>query len=154
MSEFKGLTAAVTGAGSGIGLATAKMLASGGAIVYGLKYTYKKAKVVLNTAILSFMFILIGYSSFFLLIIRADANTPINENNPDDAISMLAYLNREQYGDWPLLTGQYYMAPVKDYEDGNPVYVRDQKKGKYVITDKRKGTQPVYDERFRYRDWR
>lgn len=120
----------------------------GGAIVYGLKYTYQKSKVVLNTAILAFMFILIGYSSFFLLVIRADANTPINENNPDDAISMLAYLNREQYGDWPLLTGQYYMAPVKDYADGNPVYVRDQKKGKYVITDKRKGTQPIYDERF------
>lgn len=120
----------------------------GAAIVFGLKYTIEKGKVILNTALLAFMFILIGYSSFFLLVIRANANTPINENSPDDAISMLAYLNREQYGDWPLLTGQYYNAPVKDYADGSPVYVKDVKKGKYVITDKRIGTQPVYDERF------
>jgi tetratricopeptide (TPR) repeat protein len=120
----------------------------GAAIIYGLKYTFDKGKVVLNTILLSFMFILIGYSSFFLLVIRAGANTPINENNPDDAISMLAYLNREQYGDWPLVTGQYYMAPRTGAEDGNPVYVKDIKKGKYVITDNRKGTEPVYDERF------
>jgi len=118
------------------------------AIIYGLKYTFKKGKVVLNTVLLSFMFILIGYSSFFLLVIRAGANTPINENNPDDAISMLSYLNREQYGDWPLVTGQYYMAPRTGAKDGNPVYVKDIKKGKYVITDDRKGTEPIYDERF------
>ncbi len=120
----------------------------GAGIFYGLKYTHKMGKVVLNTAILAFMFILIGYSSFFLLVIRADANTPINENSPDDAISMLAYLNREQYGDWPLMAGQYYMAPVKDSKDGDPVYVKDSKKGKYVITDRRLGTKPIYDERF------
>ncbi|MBU1010285.1 MAG: DUF2723 domain-containing protein [Bacteroidetes bacterium] len=119
-----------------------------GLIVYGLKYTHQRAKVVLNTAILAFTFILIGYSSFFLLIIRANANTPINENDPKDAISMLSYLNREQYGDWPLLYGQYYTAPIESYEDGSPVYVRDDKKGKYVITDNRNGTKAVYDSRF------
>lgn len=119
-----------------------------GLIVYGLKFTHKRAKVVLNTAILAFTFILIGYSSFFLLIIRANANTPINENDPKDAISMLSYLNREQYGDWPLLYGQYYTAPIESYEDGSPVYVRDDKKGKYVITDNRNGTKAVYDSRF------
>lgn len=117
-------------------------------IVFGLQYTAKKGMPKLNTAILAFMFILIGYSSFFMIIIRSNANTPINENEPNDAISLLAYLNREQYGDWPLLHGQYYNAPVVDYADGSPVYVKDKKAGKYVITDQRKGTKPIFDDRF------
>lgn len=61
---------------------------------------------------------------------------------------LLAYLNREQYGDWPLLKGQYYNAPVVDREDGNPVYAKDEKSGKYVVTDKREKVIPVYDPRF------
>ncbi len=119
-----------------------------GLISWGLIYTRKKLKPVWNTAILAFLFILIGYSSFFMLVIRANANTPINENDPKDALSLLAYLNREQYGTWPLLYGQYYNAPVVDHADCNPVYMKDDKKGKYVIKDDRKGTIPVYDERF------
>lgn len=119
-----------------------------GAIVFGLIWTQKKGKVVLNTCILALMFILIGYSSFFMLVIRANANTPINENNPSEAISLLSYLNREQYGDWPLLYGPYYNAPVIGTKDGNPLYVKDKAKGKYVITDKREDTERIYDERF------
>jgi hypothetical protein len=119
-----------------------------GLIIFGLKFTHKRGKAILNTAILAFMFILIGYSSFFMLIIRSNANTPINENEPSDAITMLAYLNREQYGTWPLLYGQYYTAPIESYEDGNPVYVKDKNKGRYVITDHRRNTKPVYDSRF------
>ena len=101
--------------------------------------------MLLNTLILSFTFILIGYSSFFMIIIRSNANPPIDENSPEDAISLLSYLAREQYGDWPILYGQYYNAPTLDLKDGNPVYVKDTKKGKYIITDDRKGTEPVYD---------
>ena len=119
-----------------------------GLIVGGLYYSRKKGKVILNTAILAIVFILIGYSSFFILVIRANANTPINENDPKDAISLLSYLNREQYGTWPLLTGQYYNSPEVGRDDGNPVYMKDEKKGKYVIKDDRKGIIPVYDERF------
>lgn len=119
-----------------------------GAIIFGLWHSRKNNRVILNTAILVFVFILIGYSSFFVLIIRANANTPINENDPRDAISMLSYLNREQYGSWPIFKGQYYNAPVVEYGDGNPVYIKDIKKGKYVITDDRKGTIPIYDPRF------
>ena len=123
-------------------------LAIAGLIAWGLIYTRKKSKVVLNTVILAFLFILIGYSSFFMLIIRANANTPINENDPKDAISLLSYLNREQYGTWPIFYGHYYNAPIVDHADGNPVYMKDQKLGKYVIKDDRKGTIPIYDERF------
>ena len=117
-------------------------------IVGGLVYTSKRGKTVLNTAILAFAFILIGYSSFFMLIIRANADTPINENAPKDAISMLSYLNREQYGDFPILYGQYYNAPIVDYGDGNPVYQRSDEAKKYVVVDDKKGTNPIYDSRF------
>ncbi len=117
-------------------------------IVFGLRYTRKKGKVILNTSILAFTFILIGYSSFAILVIRANANTPINENDPKDALSLLSYLNREQYGSWPLVYGQYYNAPAIDSKDGSPIYMKDKKKGKYVIKDDRKGTKPVYDPRF------
>jgi tetratricopeptide (TPR) repeat protein len=119
-----------------------------GALVYGIRYSRKKVKPVLNTILLALVFILIGYSSFFILIIRANADPPINENDPKDAISMLSYLNREQYGTYPLLYGQYYNAPVVGHKDGTPVYIKDTKKGKYVIKDDRKGTIPVYDPRF------
>lgn len=101
-------------------------------IVIGLWLTTKQNRPVLNTVILSFMFILIGYSSFFMLVIRANANTPINENEPKDAISMLSYLKREQYGSWPLLYGPYYVAKPYDMEEGTPIYYKDRQKGKYV----------------------
>ena len=109
-------------------------------IVGGLMYTRKSSKTVLNAAILAFTFILIGYSSFFILVIRANANTPINENDPKDALSLLSYLNREQYGTWPLLSGQYYNAPRVEFLNGNPIYMKDLEKGKYVVKDDRAGT--------------
>ncbi|MBW6490778.1 MAG: DUF2723 domain-containing protein [Lentimicrobium sp.] len=120
-------------------------------LVYGLRYTHRKGKLIANTALLSLTFILIGYSSFMMLVIRANTNTPINENNPDDAISLLSYLNREQYGTWPIFSGQYYSAPidpVNPRSDGSPIYVRDKKSGKYIITDSRKGDVFNYDPKF------
>ncbi len=117
-------------------------------IVYGLYFTRKTGKTVLNTILLAFTFILIGYSSFAMLVIRANAKPPINENDPKDAVSLLSYLNREQYGDFPIFYGQYYSAPIVDYADGSPVYERDDASGKYIIIDDRKGTKPVWDKRF------
>jgi hypothetical protein len=119
-----------------------------GFIIYGLYYTHKKGKAILNTIILAFTFILIGYTSFLILIIRSNADTPIDENNPENAMYLLAYLNREQYGDWPLFSGQYYNAPIIDRKDGTPVYTKDNASGKYLITDKREKIIPVYDPRF------
>ena len=117
-------------------------------IIIGLKYCKKNNKHIWATAIMSFTVLLIGYSTFFALVIRSNANTPIDENNPEEAVSLLAYLNREQYGDWPILHGQYYNAQVVDFEDGNPVYKKDEEAGKYVITDQRKKSKYVYDEKF------
>jgi len=119
-----------------------------GLIIFGLQYTIRKKKLIANSVILALVFILIGYSSFFMLVIRSNADTPIDENSPEDAISLLSYLNREQYGTWPIFHGQYFNAPVVEYDDGNPVYIKDVKKGKYVITDERKNTIPVYDSKF------
>ncbi len=119
-----------------------------GIIVFGLYYTHKRNKVILNTIILAMMFILIGYTSFMMLVIRSNANVPINENAPKDALSLKAYLGREQYGSWPLLHGPYYNAPIDDIEDGKPVWRKDENAGKYVITDQNKATVPVYNPDF------
>lgn len=113
-----------------------------------LIYKYKDHRVILNTVILCFTVLLIGYSSFFVLVIRSKANTPMDENNPENAISLLAYLNREQYGDWPITYGQYYNAPLdveNTADDGNPVYAQDVKNGVYSIIDSRKQTVYNYD---------
>lgn len=119
-----------------------------GAIVWGINYTHRKRKVVANTILLGLTFILIGYSSFFMLVIRSNANPPINENSPTNAISLLRYLNREQYGEWPLLYGRYFNAPVVDYTDKSPIYEKDEEKGKYVVIDERNNNGRVYDPRF------
>jgi len=119
-----------------------------GGIVWGLMYTQKHKKVIANTVILCFTFLIIGYSSFMMLVIRSNANTPINENTPKDALGLAAYLAREQYGDWPLLKGPYYNAPMIDAKDGNPVYNKDHETGKYVITNPRTALIPVYDPEF------
>lgn len=119
-----------------------------GLIIWGLWYTRKQGKTVLNTIILCIAFLLIGYTSFVSLVIRSNAGTPINEDAPKDAISLVSFLNREQYGTWPFLYGQYYTAPVIDYADASPIYKKDHTSGKYVIIDERKGTIPVFDPRF------
>ena len=82
--------------------------------------------------------------SFFTLVIRSNANTPIDENSPEDAVSLLSYLNREQYGTLPLY-GQYFNTEITDYKDGKPVYVKNKEKGQYIISDDRKQSIPLYD---------
>lgn len=138
----------VISAGNGGAMFTRAL--SFGAILYGItkiKGNYNN----LNIIMMSLATILIGYSSFFVLVIRSQANTPMDENDPENAPNMLSYLLREQYGDWPILYGQYYNAPTKsqnEFKNGNPVYMKDEKKGKYIVVDDRKHSIPVYDERF------
>lgn len=106
-----------------------------GLIVLGLIITKKRAHTIMNTIILSFAFILIGYSSFLVLVIRANANTPINENAPEDALTLLTYLNRDQYGDWPVLYGQYFNTKVVDTKEGNYNYIKGE--DKYIRTNRK-----------------
>jgi hypothetical protein len=119
-----------------------------GSIIFGLYFTHKHKKVVLNTIILAFTFIVIGYSSFFMLVIRSNAHVPINENAPKDALAMKAYLGREQYGSWPLLHGPYYNSPMIDARDGNPVYGKNRETKRYEVINPRIGVEPVYDPEF------
>ncbi|MFK7755747.1 MAG: DUF2723 domain-containing protein [Flavobacteriales bacterium] len=71
---------------------------------------------ILNLSVLSVMMVLIGYSTFAVVVIRSAANPPMDENNPENVFTLLSYLNREQYGSRPLLTGQYWNTPI-DYDD-------------------------------------
>jgi tetratricopeptide (TPR) repeat protein len=103
-----------------------------GGIAWGMWYSIKKHKVLLNTALLCLVFILVGYSTFFILVIRANAGTPINQNEPKNAYSLLDYLNREQYGQRPLVYGNYFTAELKRVDERSPRYVRDDEAGKYV----------------------
>jgi len=112
-----------------------------GGIVYGIYYTVQKKLVLWNTILLSFMVILIGYSSFAMIVIRSSANPPMDQNSPDNVFALLGYLNREQYGDRPLVYGQYYNTPLDKYVDDKPYYI--QKGGKYVIADLRQ--KPTFD---------
>ncbi len=117
------------------------------AIVYGLKYTIRHKKVLLNTMILGVTVIIIGYSSYAMIVIRSSANPPMDQNSPDNVFSLLSYLNREQYGSRPLFYGQYYSAPLDNqepYKQGSPNYI--QKDGKYVIADYKQS--PNFDDRF------
>ena len=104
-----------------------------GGLVYGIRYTHKNDKPLLNTFLLSTAFILIGYGSYATIVIRSNAETPINENAPKDIMSFVRYLKREQYGSRPLLFGPYFTAKVIDYKEGAAVYTKG--KDKYEITD-------------------
>lgn len=112
------------------------------ACVWALRYTRKRNLFIAHTAITMVMVILIGYSSYALIVIRASANPPMNQNQPDNAFALLRYLNREQYGDRPLLKGPYYNAPrlgvVGEKEQYNKV------DGKYKVTGKLAG-KSVYE---------
>ncbi|MFT6946993.1 MAG: hypothetical protein ACJARP_001413 [Vicingaceae bacterium] len=121
-------------------------------LAYALHYTQKNSKVVLNTIFLCVSAIILGYSSFAVILIRSNANTPMDENNPENVFTFLSYLNREQYGDRPLFNGHSFNTPLdtKDpYSDGKPVYFQDKETGKYIVTDDRKNSVPNYDSRFK-----
>lgn len=117
-----------------------------GLIGWGLAYGHKKEKRALSIGIYSFIFLLIGYSTFITLVIRSNANPTIDENNPEDAVALLAYLNREQYGSNPLIFGESFNSQLVDFKDGNPVYVKDKASKSYIISNDRKGTEYVYRE--------
>jgi len=113
------------------------------AFYWGLRYTRKNDFRTANTIVLCLMFLFLGFSSWIMLPIRANANVVINENNPSDARSLLAYYNREQYPstDSPIY-GTYYsdmFAPAGEDKDEKPKYEKDETLGKYVIVNHFKG---------------
>ena len=119
---------------------------------FSLKYTRSKGLIKANTLILCILFILIGFSTWMMLPIRANANTVINENKPSDAREVLAYYNREQYGSNPLFYGPQYTEAFAGLDEDNPYldkapnYERDYKTGKYVIVNNYKNAEQNSDD--------
>lgn len=108
------------------------------AVVFGIQYSYKKGKEILNVALFSFVFLLIGYSTYTVALVRSGYNPPINENDPSNILNFLKYLKREQYGSRSLLYGPVYTAQIEEFKQGDPVY--KMKDGKYVVYT----TKPEY----------
>ena len=118
----------------------------------GLNFTRKKNKVLMNTLILSVLFIMIGFSSWMMLPIRANANTTINENDPSSARELLAYYEREQYGDANVFYDTYYSNSYKrqqdekrPYKDDKPKY--EKRNGKYEIVNTYKNVVPNWSDK-------
>ncbi|WP_256013452.1 glycosyltransferase family 117 protein [Desertivirga xinjiangensis] len=128
------------GLGFGTGVVVFSLLVIGG-LTYGILHSIKHAKPVLNLALLCTTFILVGYSSFAMIVIRAKADPTLNNSDPENVFALLSYLNREQYGDRPLLYGEYFDSqPIENKEGGN-IYRKG--KDKYEIAGKKYET--IYD---------
>lgn len=91
------------------------------AVIAGVMMYKEMSARIINTSILCLLVILIGYSSFALIPIRSIANTPMDQNSPENVFTLASYLNREQYGDRPLFYGKTYASDVVRDERGNPI---------------------------------
>ncbi len=99
---------------------------------------------VLNTIVLCMTVMLIGYSSYALVVIRSSANPPMDQNSPEDVFALQYYLNREQYGDRPLLYGAVYSAPEVLKQEGN-YCVPIEKRGNAIWMQKEKTSKDEKD---------
>ena len=103
------------------------------ALIIGLGWAawaaHRRGRVLLNIILLSTTMILVGYSSYASVTIRAAANPPMNSNNPNNPHALLSLLNRDQYGDRPLLYGAQYSAPPEGVKEKKVWYLDED--GKY-----------------------
>ena len=98
-----------------------------GGTIFLIKWSRVNHKFYLHIAGLCFAFMLIGYGSFATIVIRSNANTPLDENDPENLVTLHSYLKREQYGSAPLLSGPYWNSNQnerEDWADRSPVYLR------------------------------
>jgi hypothetical protein len=123
------------------------------AFYFGIKYTRDKGLKHLNTGILCVAFVIIGFSTWLMLPIRANANVVINENNPSSARELLAYYNLEQYPKTHLFYGPQFtdiysgLDENNPYTDDKPKYEKDLKKGEYVIVNDFKNATQNYNSK-------
>ncbi len=110
------------GANFGTGMLVYLVLLLGG-ICAGIFFLQKRKKYFATMGLWSLLVILIGYSSYGAIGIRSKANTPMDENNPENIFALKSYLNREQYGSRPLIYGPFYDAKVIKYEKTSPIYI-------------------------------
>jgi hypothetical protein len=106
----------------------------------GFRYAVRTGRRLLHTALLSLVFILIGYSSYLIVPIRSGFNPALDENNPEDVLSFVSYLKREQYGQRPLLYGPQFNAQPIDQKQGAPRYERSHDatgNDTYIVAERR-----------------
>ncbi|MGB1231367.1 MAG: DUF2723 domain-containing protein [Winogradskyella sp.] len=121
------------------------------AFYFGLSYTRKKGYTHANTLVLSLMFIFIGFSSWMMLPIRANAQVVINENNPSDARELLAYYNLEQYPETHLFYGPQFTEIYSGADEDNPFiddkknYEKNKETGTYEIINDWQGSKQNYN---------
>lgn len=128
------------GMGFGTGVIFFAILLIAG-LTWGIRYSIKHQKKILNLALLSTVLIIFGYGSFAMIIIRAKADPNLNNSDPDNAFSFLGYLNREQYGDRPLLFGPNYNSQGVNVVEGKTLYRKGAEK--YEVAGKK--TEYEYD---------
>ena len=119
------------GANSGLTTFVVLLLA---AAAYGAYKAHKNNKQTLNTILISVVMIIMGFSSYGIVLIRSSANPPMNSNHPDDPYSLYSFLNREQYGSHPLIKGQSYKSEFQDYNYRDTYYMNAE--GEYKPTKK------------------
>ncbi len=123
------------------------------ALMYvGISYARKSKSKLYQTIALSVIYMIIGFSCWLVIPIRANANPPMNLNDPDNAIGMLDYYNREQYGDWPTSYGQNYTAYLDNYgiEKNDDGSYKTQKTGDVYEKNEKTGRYDIVGERFNY----
>jgi hypothetical protein len=98
--------------------------ALGLALGLSVYYSHKRGRVLLNTIMLGFSMCMLGYGSYAMIIIRSSANLPMDQNKPDNIFSLIKYLNRDQYGSHPLLTGPYYTNAGDYTSEQKEKYIR------------------------------
>jgi hypothetical protein len=108
-------------------------------LVFGIIYSLKKQKVILNYVLTSLAVIFIGYSSYAMIMIRSSAKPPMNQNDPSNVFSFIYYINMEQYGTSPKFFGNYYSAPIIDVKQVVSGY--NQVNGRY---------EPYYRPEYKY----
>ncbi len=125
------------------------------AIYFGLNYRKKIDKQLVpvvsarfkNTALLCMLMLMIGYSSYAVIVIRSAANPPMDQNSPEDVFTLGSYLSRDQYGDSPLLYGQAYTSQVAFDVDGN-MCIPKRKEGAAIWQRKEKASDTEKDSYF------
>ena len=125
------------------------------ALYFGLNYRKKIGKDLVpvvtarfkNTALLCMLMLMIGYSSYAVIVIRSAANPPMDQNSPEDVFTLGSYLSRDQYGDSPLLYGQAYTSQVAYDVDGN-MCVPKHKEGAAIWQRKEKASKDEKDSYF------
>ena len=123
-ASFERIAVNSFGMGFNVGTLIFGLLATG-LLIWGIRYTRKSNRPVWNTVIASFAVLLIGYSSFAMIVIRSNANPPLDENNPETLSSLLSYLNRDQYGSWPVVKGGYWNSPmIENDKPAKPSYMK------------------------------